>query len=104
MRVRRSIATLSREGARLFSVLAERPMPDSGYVMETQQEPRGELASRVLAMPTDTNPKGDIFGGWIMSLMDMAGKIAATPVANPPRVTVAGAPPPFPRPVERGAG
>ena len=25
--------------------------------------PRGELASRVLAMPTDTNPKGDIFGG-----------------------------------------
>ena len=37
--------------------------------------PRGELASRVLAMPTDTNPRGDIFGGWIMSLMDMAGKM-----------------------------
>jgi acyl-CoA thioesterase YciA len=64
-------------------------MPDSGYVMETQQEPRGELASRVLAMPTDTNPKGDIFGGWIMSLMDMAGKMSATTVAKCRVVTVA---------------
>ena len=64
-------------------------MPDSSYVMETQQEPRGELASRVLAMPTDTNPKGDIFGGWIMSLMDMAGKMSATTIANGRVVTVA---------------
>jgi len=51
--------------------------------------PRGELASRVLAMPTDTNPKGDIFGGWIMSLMDMAGKMSATTVAGGRVVTVA---------------
>ena len=64
-------------------------MPDSGYVMEDLQEPRGDLASRVLAMPTDTNPKGDIFGGWIMSLMDMAGKMSATTVANGRVVTVA---------------
>ena len=40
-------------------------------------------------MPTDTNPKGDIFGGWIMSLMDMAGKMSATTVANGRVVTVA---------------
>ena len=64
-------------------------MPDSGYVMEELPEPRGDLASRVLAMPTDTNPKGDIFGGWIMSLMDMAGKMSATTVANGRVVTVA---------------
>jgi acyl-CoA thioesterase YciA len=64
-------------------------MPDSGYVAEDLQEPRGDLASRVLAMPTDTNPKGDIFGGWIMSLMDMAGKMSATTVANGRVVTVA---------------
>ena len=51
--------------------------------------PRGELASRVLAMPIDTNPRGDIFGGWIMSLMDMAGKMSATSVANGRVVTVA---------------
>src|SRR5258708_33925995 len=75
--------------ARLFSVLAEGPMPDSGYVMEDLQEPRGKLASRVLAMPTDTNPKGDIFGGWIMSLMDMAGKMSATDLAGGRVVTVA---------------
>src|SRR5438094_6112541 len=40
--------------------------------------PRGELAARTLAMPADTNPSGDIFGGWIMSLMDAAGAISAT--------------------------
>jgi acyl-CoA thioesterase YciA len=64
-------------------------MPDSGCATEDLQEPRGDLASRVLAMPTDTNPKGDIFGGWIMSLMDMAGKMSATTVASGRVVTVA---------------
>ena len=51
--------------------------------------PRGELAARTLAMPADTNPSGDIFGGWIMSLMDSAGAITATPTPKggslPPR-------------------
>ena len=40
--------------------------------------PRGELAVRALAMPCDTNPAGDIFGGWIMSMMDAAGAMTAT--------------------------
>jgi acyl-CoA thioesterase YciA len=52
-------------------------------------EPKGELASRTLAMPADSNPKGDIFGGWIMSLMDSAGKMSATPHARGRVVTVA---------------
>lgn len=39
--------------------------------------PRGELSLRTVAMPADTNPNGDIFGGWIMSLMDVAAGIAA---------------------------
>lgn len=64
-------------------------MPDSGYVSDDVKEPRGQLASRVLAMPSDTNPRGDIFGGWIMSLMDMAGKMSATTVAGGRVVTVA---------------
>ena len=51
--------------------------------------PKGELASRTLAMPADSNPKGDIFGGWIMSLMDAAGKMSATPHAGGRVVTVA---------------
>ena len=51
--------------------------------------PRGELASRVLAMPTDTNPRGDIFGGWIMSLMDEAGAMTAMKHAQGRVVTIA---------------
>ena len=41
--------------------------------------PRGDLSLRTVAMPADTNPAGDIFGGWIMSLMDLAAGVAATP-------------------------
>ena len=52
-------------------------------------EPRGELAARMLAMPADTNPAGDIFGGWIMSLMDAAGSITATRQAGGRVVTAA---------------
>src|ERR1700684_1089869 len=40
-------------------------------------EPRGTLELRTLAMPSDTNPSGDIFGGWIMSLMDLAAGMSA---------------------------
>lgn len=40
-------------------------------------EPRGELQIRTLAMPADTNPSGDIFGGWVLSQMDVAGGILA---------------------------
>ncbi len=39
--------------------------------------PKGELTVRILAMPSDTNPAGDIFGGWIMGLMDASAGIAA---------------------------
>src|SRR5690348_10426442 len=52
-------------------------------------EPKGELASRTLAMPSDTNPRGDIFGGRLMALMDSAGKMSATRLAKSRVVTVA---------------
>ncbi|MGC4252298.1 MAG: acyl-CoA thioesterase [Sphingobium sp.] len=43
-----------------------------------EQPPEGCPAVRVIAMPADTNPYGDIFGGWLMSLMDSAaGSVAA---------------------------
>ena len=41
------------------------------------EEPRGELTTSTMAMPKDTNPSGDIFGGWLLSEMDIAGSIAA---------------------------
>ncbi len=46
-------------------------------------------AVRMLAMPADTNPSGDIFGGWLMSQMDIAGGIAAAARAKGRVVTVA---------------
>ncbi len=52
-------------------------------------EPRGELSLRTVAMPADTNPNGDIFGGWIMSLMDIAAGTAATARARGRVATVA---------------
>lgn len=52
-------------------------------------QPRGELALRTLAMPADTNPSGDIFGGWVMSQMDIAGGITAWNVADGRVATVA---------------
>ena len=40
-------------------------------------EPNGALTIRTLAMSADTNPAGDIFGGWVLSQMDIAGSICA---------------------------
>jgi acyl-CoA thioesterase YciA len=37
---------------------------------------QGELVTRVFAMPADTNANGDIFGGWLVSHMDMGGSVA----------------------------
>ena len=52
-------------------------------------EPRGELVIRTIAMPADTNPSGDIFGGWIMSQMDLGSGILALKIAKTRVVTVA---------------
>ena len=53
------------------------------------QEPRGELSIRTLAMPADTNQNGDIFGGWVLGQMDVAGGIFASKVAKGRCVTIA---------------
>ena len=65
-------------------------------------QPRGELAARTLAMPADTNPSGDMFGGWIMSLMDSAGAITATRRADGRVVTAAVSNIAFLHPVKSG--
>lgn len=51
--------------------------------------PNGELVLRTLAMPADTNANGDIFGGWLMSQMDIGGAILAKEIALGRVVTVA---------------
>ena len=57
--------------------------------MTPSVEPSGTLTIRTLAMPADTNPAGDIFGGWVMSQMDIAGAIAAVEAVRGRVVTVA---------------
>lgn len=52
------------------------------------KEPEGKLILRTLAMPSDTNANGDIFGGWIMSQMDLGGAILAKELAKGRVVTV----------------
>lgn len=52
-------------------------------------QPEGQLVLRTMAMPSDTNPSGDIFGGWLMSQMDIGGGILAHELAQGHIVTVA---------------
>ena len=44
---------------------------------------------RAVAMPADTNPSGDIFGGWVLSQMDLAGGILASQISKKRMTTVA---------------
>ena len=51
--------------------------------------PRGTLAMQTIAMPKDTNANGDIFGGWLVSQMDLAAGIMSKQVAQGRSATVA---------------
>ena len=57
--------------------------------VSAETEPSGDLCIRTLAMPADTNANGDIFGGWLLSQMDIGGGIFASKVARSRTVTVA---------------
>ena len=57
--------------------------------MTENPAPRGEPAVRTIAMPADTNPAGDIFGGWLMAQMDLAAGNAAARRARGRCATVA---------------
>ena len=50
--------------------------------IDTTPVPQGDLALQTVAMPKDTNATGDIFGGWLLSQMDIAGLITAMEVAG----------------------
>ncbi len=51
--------------------------------------PSGDLVSRTIAMPADTNKNGDIFGGWLLSQMDLGGAVLAHWCSNNRLTTVA---------------
>ena len=56
---------------------------------DPNKTPDGKLEIRVLAMPENTNPNGDIFGGWVVSQMDLAGLSTARSYARSRVTTVA---------------
>lgn len=66
------------------------------------EKPRGQLTTRTLAMPADANPSGDIFGGWVLSQMDIAAGICAGQRANGRVATIAIDAMKFIRPVKVG--
>jgi len=55
----------------------------------TDSGPTGELCTRTLAMPADTNQNGDIFGGWLLAQMDISGGVFAAKITKSRNVTVA---------------
>jgi acyl-CoA thioesterase YciA len=57
--------------------------------LDQTPDPTGILTLQTVPMPKDTNAAGDIFGGWLVSQMDIAGGIAAAKVANGRVATVA---------------
>ncbi|MCV2401288.1 acyl-CoA thioesterase [Marinomonas sp. C2222] len=69
---------------------------------EFEEKTKGRLTTRTVAMPADTNPAGDIFGGWVMSQMDIAAGICAGQRAQSRVVTVAIDGMSFIRPVKVG--
>src|SRR5690349_20360885 len=75
----RTLADLGMNRGDFPAILAGTYTRTSGSDMNTTSpkqsaaaEPRGELASRTLAMPADANPSGTIFGGWIMAQIGRA--------------------------------
>lgn len=70
--------------------------------MTESNQPVGRLLIRNLAMPSDTNPRGDIFGGWIVSQMDLAGLGLAQETSDSRATTVAIEGMKFLRPVHVG--
>ena len=65
--------------------------------------PTGTLSLQTIAMPKDTNPNGDIFGGWVLTQMDIACSIHARRVSKGRVATVAISNMAFLRPVPVGS-
>lgn len=72
-------------------------------LINTPVAPAGDLALQVIAMPKDTNPFGDIYGGWVLSQMDLAGMMLAKKISGGRVATVSVGRMGFMRPVPVGS-
>jgi acyl-CoA thioesterase YciA len=66
-----------------------RGVPRCAILRDVTDKPKGELVIQTIAMPQDTNPNGDIFGGWVTSQMDLGSGILAAKTAQARVVTAA---------------
>lgn len=64
-------------------------MPQNDADLHTQLPTDKELVLKVIPLPSDTNGNGDIFGGWVMSQVDLAGSVLCARVAQGRIATVA---------------
>ena len=71
--------------------------------IDEEPQPSGTLTLQTQSMPRDTNPQGDVFAGWLMSQMDVAGAILAQSIARGRVTTVAVGSMVFLRPVTVGS-
>ncbi|MES2091165.1 MAG: acyl-CoA thioesterase [Pseudomonadota bacterium] len=65
------------------------PVPRNTFLIPPDLAPDMELVMRVMPMPRDSNGNGDVFGGWIMSQVDLAGCVVPARIAKGRIVTVA---------------
>jgi acyl-CoA thioesterase YciA len=73
----------------LASMTVQKPGAEQHHTAPHLPMPIGDPVIRTIAMPADTNPSGDIFGGWIMSQMDLAAGNAAARISQGRCATVA---------------
>jgi len=64
-------------------------MTDSTPKKNTREMPKGDLVIQTIAMPKNTNRYGDIFGGWLVSQMDLGGAVMAHKCSRNRMTTVA---------------
>jgi acyl-CoA thioesterase YciA len=77
-------------------------MPNNKVIPSSIFLPEGDRTISVIAMPADTNPSGDIFGGWILSQMDIAGGVTASRLAEGRTATIGVKEMEFQKPVSVG--
>ncbi len=92
------LANLASTGYSSAAMINEKPKEP----VSEPTAPSGTLVVRTFGMPADTNPNGDIFGGWIMSQMDMGGGMLAKELSQGRVVTVTADKMTFVRPVQVG--
>jgi acyl-CoA thioesterase YciA len=69
--------------------MSANPRPQDAPAAAVNLPTDEQLVLKVIPLPKDVNGNGDIFGGWVMAQVDLAGAVIAAPVADGRMATVA---------------